>query len=154
MKKEVRAAEMHDIEYIFKSLQDDLQEQHVKHRFKYSEETFKNLIFGNEPIAKILILLINDEYAGFVNYSIDNRNYTTNYLRNLYMHDLYVNKNYRRMGGATLLFNTLVQIAHKEQCGRIEWLVQVDNPDAMSFYNSLQTPKILNSLYYMRFELN
>lgn len=104
MKKSVRPATLDDLEFLYNSLREDLQEQGVLHRFNYSKEEFREAIFSNSPLAFFLILLINDEPVGFINYSIDHRNFTVNWpAKNLYINDLYVKSTHRRMGGATLL---------------------------------------------------
>lgn len=100
MQKKVRFATIEDFDFIDDALREDLEEQGVLHRFRYSKENFKNAIFGEKPLATFLILLMNDQPAGFANYSIDHRNFTANSLANLYLNDLFVKKQYRRMGGA------------------------------------------------------
>lgn len=154
MKNSVRFADEKDFDFIYESLKDDLKEQGVLHRFRYSEEEFRVLVFGNQPVSKFLILQMNDEEIGFAHYSIDYRNFTVNYLPTLYLTDLYVKPSHRKMGGGTALFNQLKEIAAKEQCGRIEWLVLASNKEALGFYEiSLKGRIISHDLHYMRLEL-
>ena len=124
MDKEVRLANEDNIDFIYDTLRADLDEQGVLYRFKYTKEAFKEAIFGKYPIAHFLTLLMDDQHAGFANFSLDNRNFTANFLPNLYLNDLYICKAHRRTGGATFLFNKLKEIAKEKGCGRIEWLVQ------------------------------
>ncbi len=70
MKKEVRFATIQDFEFIYDAMREDLDEQGVLHRFKYSREDFKKAIFGESPRAIFLILLIDCQRAGIANYSI------------------------------------------------------------------------------------
>lgn len=155
MHKEVRLATPTDFDFIYDALREDLDEQAVLHRFKYSKEEFKTAIFGEKPLAIFLILLIDNKPAGFANYSIDHRNFTANSFANLYLNDIYVKKSYRRMGGATLLVDKLKEIAKQEHCGRIEWIVLAENIDALEFYEKSLNGKIIsNDLHYMRLELN
>lgn len=155
MKKELRFALIEDFDFIYDALCEDLEEQGVLHRFQYSKETFKNAIFCEKPLATFLILWINNQPAGFTNYSIDHRNFTANSLANLYINDLFVKKPYRHMGGATLLLNKLKEIASQEQCGRIEFVVLADNIGAIEFYEkSLKSKIISDKLHYMRLELD
>ena len=149
MNKEVHAATEADLDFIYDTLRADLDEQGVLYRFKYTEKEFKNALFGKYPIAHFLILFIDGQHAGFANFSIDNRNFTANYLPNLYLNDLYVCKPYRRTGYARLLFTKLKEIAKQEKCGRIEWLVQKENEQAIAFYKTIPNTRIIESLHYM-----
>jgi len=154
MKKEVRFAIVENFDFIYDSLREDLEEQEVLHRFKYSKEDLKEVIFGKKPLATFLILYMNGQPAGFTNYSVDYRNFTANSLANLYINDLFVKKPYRRMRGATLLLNKLKEIAKQERCGRIEFIVLADNNGAIEFYEkSLKSKIISDKLHYMRLEL-
>lgn len=155
MQKKVRFATIDDFDFIYNSLREDLEEQGVLHRFKYSKEEFKEAIFGKSPLAIFLILLIDNQHAGFANYSIDYRNFTANTLANLYVNDLFVKKSYRRIGGGTLLADKLKEIAKQERCGRIEGVVLAENTEALEFYEVFLNAKIISDkLHYMRLELD
>lgn len=155
MKKEVRLFCEKDIDFIYDSLRDDLDEQGVLHRFKYSREEFKDLLLSETPPAIFLILWIDGKRSGFANYSIDHRNFTANYLSNLYINDLFVIKKCRRMGGGSLLLSKLKEIAKEKLCGRIEFFVLADNIDAIKFYEKTLKSKIISDgLHYMRLELD
>jgi ribosomal protein S18 acetylase RimI-like enzyme len=153
MQKTVRLATIKDLDFIYDSIREDLEEQGVLHRFKYSKEGFKNAIFGEKPLATFLILLVNEQPAGFANYSIDHRNFTANNLANLYLNDLFVKKQFRRMRGATLLMEKLKKIAKQENCGRIEGVVLAENIGAIDFYEKFNCKIISDKLHYMRLEL-
>lgn len=154
MQKEVRFATVQDFDFIYDALREDLEEQGVLHRFKYSREAFKSAIFGEKPLGTFLILLIHDQPVGLANYAIDNRNFTANTLANLYVNDLFIKKPYRRMKGATLLIKMLIEIAKQENCGRIEFFVLADNLAAQAFYEKvMKSERISDGLHYMRFEL-
>lgn len=154
MQQEVRFATVRDFDFIYDSLREDLEEQGVLHRFCYSKEAFKQAIFGKKPLGTFLILLMDGEPCGFVNYAIDHRNFTANTRSNLYLNDLFVKKSYRRMKGATLLVNELKKIAQQENCGRIEFFVLSENLAALAFYDKvLKSQLISDKLHYMRFDL-
>ncbi|STX88313.1 GNAT family N-acetyltransferase [Legionella feeleii] len=155
MQKTVRAATIEDFDFIYDSLREDLDEQGVLHRFKYTKDDFKDAVFGKSPKANFLILFIDGEPAGIANYSIDHRNFTANSLANLYVNDLFVKKPYRRMRGAAVLMEKIKQIAKEEGCGRIEGVVLSENTDALGFYENFLKAKIISdSLHYMRLELD
>ena len=150
----MRFATVEDFNFIYDALCEDLEEQGVRHRFKYSKLEFKDLIFGEKPRAIFLVLWIDGHFAGFTNYSIDYRNCTANLLANLYINDLFVKKPYRRMRGAALLLEKLKEIARQEGCGRIEFIVLAKNTGALEFYEKFLKSKIISDkLHYMRLEL-
>lgn len=155
MQKKVRFATIEDLDFIYDTLREDLDEQGVLHRFKYSKEDFKNAVFGEKPLATFLILLMDGQPAGFTNYSIDYRNFTANSLANIYINDLFVKKPFRRMRGAALLLDKIKEIARQERCGRIEFVVLAENTEALEFYEKFLKSKIISDrLHYMRLELN
>lgn len=155
MQKEVRFATVEDLDFIYDTLREDLEEQGVIHRFKYSKLDFKKVVFGEKPVATFLILLMDGQRVGFTNYSIDYRNFTANSLANLYINDIFVKRSYRRMRGAALLMEKLKEIAGHERCGRIEFIVLADNTNALYFYENFLKSKIIsNDLHYMRLELD
>ncbi|USQ13392.1 hypothetical protein J2N86_11960 [Legionella lytica] len=51
MQKFVRTATVEDLDFIYSSLQEDLNEQGVLHRFSYSKEDFRKAIFCDNPLA-------------------------------------------------------------------------------------------------------
>jgi ribosomal protein S18 acetylase RimI-like enzyme len=154
MQIEVCFATIEYVDFIYSSLCDDLEEQGVFHRFKYSKEAFKEAVFGDNPVGNFLILLMDNQPTGFANYTIDHRNFTVNCLANLYINDLFIHKSYRRMKGATVLTNKLKEIAKQENCGRIEFFVLPENTAAQAFYQKVLPSEIISSkLHYMRFEL-
>jgi ribosomal protein S18 acetylase RimI-like enzyme len=154
MKKFVRIASIDDLDFIYTSLQEDLNEQGILHRFKYSKENFKKAIFDESPLAFFLILVINEEPVGFASYSIDTRNFTVNFpVKNLYINDLYVKKIYRRNKGGTLLMEKIKEIAKGEGCGRIEFFVLANNYASIAFYQYLHAKVICGDLHYMRLEV-
>ncbi|MBA2657824.1 MAG: GNAT family N-acetyltransferase [Tatlockia sp.] len=124
------------------------------HRFSYSKVDFKNAIFGENPLASFLILLMNNQPIGFANYTIDHRNFTVNLLANLYVNDLFIKKLFRRMKGASLLMNKHIEIAQQNNCGRIEGIVLAENTEAVDFYKTYPACKIISDkLHYLRLEL-
>lgn len=154
MKKEIRALDINDIDFIYNELQESLVEQHVSHRFKYTKEELSTRLFGNASIANGLALLIDGALSGFLIYTTDYRNFSLNPLPNLYLNDLYIKKSKRRLGGATLLLTTLQSVAKERKCGQIEWLVQKDNQAAQAFYRNFNVTRLCQDLEYLRLKLN
>ena len=154
MKKEIRHATAEDLEFLYTELQQGLAEQHVLHRLKYSHDEFGTLLFGKQPIAEALILWVDNNPAGFAIYATDYRNFTANRGPTLYLNDLYVKKEYRQQGGATQLLKTLQAIAKQKDCGRIEWLIQPENKEALKFYKTFPTQNMNEVLDYIRLTID
>jgi GNAT superfamily N-acetyltransferase len=55
----------------------------------------------------------------------------------LYLEDLFVLKEYRKLGIGFSLFRKCVEIALAEGCGRMEWAVLTWNAKALRFYEKL-----------------
>jgi GNAT superfamily N-acetyltransferase len=55
----------------------------------------------------------------------------------LYVEDIFVDPEYRRLGVARKLFDHLADIARNEGCERLEWAVLDWNDRAMDFYRSI-----------------
>jgi GNAT superfamily N-acetyltransferase len=55
----------------------------------------------------------------------------------LYVEDIFVDPEYRRLGVARKLFEYLADIARDEDCERLEWAVLDWNDRAMDFYRSI-----------------
>ena len=153
MKKEVCSGSVKDIDFIYDELKKDFDEQGILYRFKYSKDEFRDLLFGERPIANVLILLADEQPIGFAIYAIDCRNFTVLCSSTLYINDLYIIKSHRRAGAATFLFEALKDIAKQEKCGRLEGIVLKDNEGAMDFYEKFLHARVLSSFNYMRFEL-
>lgn len=57
--------------------------------------------------------------------------------KGLYLEDLYVKPEYRHQGLGKALFQTLIDVAKTEHCGRMEWSVLDWNESAITFYKCL-----------------
>ncbi len=92
-------------------------------------------IFGSDSIVKALVCELNNEPVGFAVYFY---NYSTWLGRKgIYLEDLYVSPQYRKVGAGKALLKHLAQVAVAEGCGRFEWSVLNWNEPAIGFYESL-----------------
>ena len=55
----------------------------------------------------------------------------------LYLEDIFVHEDFRRLGVATSVMNRLIEEAKSEGCGRLEWVVLDWNTNAQTFYQKL-----------------
>lgn len=68
--------------------------------------------------------------------------------RSLYLKELYVSTEARRIGIGRLLMRRLYDIAVKNDCSRVEWTTDSDNQKAQLFYAELGVPVKESKLFY------
>lgn len=66
----------------------------------------------------------------------------------LFVEELYVARDYWRTGVSRLLMNGLLEVAAKQDCSRVEWMVDLDNADVQWFYAALSVPEDTSKLFY------
>lgn len=122
-------------------------------------EKMEHLVFGTEQdLAKSLfqnkhahaLLVKKDEtFIGFAVYFF---NFSTFHAKpGLYLEDVYVQQPYRHQGIGKKIFETLAQIALKNDCMRMEWSCLNWNTPSIRFYESLGA-KAMNDWTTFRLE--
>lgn len=66
----------------------------------------------------------------------------------LYLEDIFVLETHRKKGYGKMLFNHLLKVAEKEECGRMEWCVLDWNTKAINFYEKLGARPLSEWHYY------
>ncbi|HEY9632691.1 MAG TPA: GNAT family N-acetyltransferase [Coleofasciculaceae cyanobacterium] len=98
-------------------------------------ERIKNDLFGNHPLASVLLAEIKGKPVGFATY---HRIYSTFLAKpGIWLDDLYVKAEYRSQQIGQALMFRLCQIAHEIGCGRIDWTVAVTNTSGIQFYKKI-----------------
>ena len=93
---------------------------------KKLEET----LFCENPLAFVLLAEINENTIGFAYHQI----YSTFLAQpGIWLDDLYIKADYRRLGAGEALIKRLCQITEKIGGGRIDWIVAVNNAPAIEF---------------------
>jgi len=99
-------------------------------------EELRAMIFRERPAAYVLLAKDDQRVIGLASYS---------YLwpaigltQSLYLKELYVRSAHRRQGVGRRLMERLLEIAAENQCSRLEWTTDRDNPLALTFYTNLQ----------------
>jgi GNAT superfamily N-acetyltransferase len=91
-------------------------------------------VFGRKRVR----LLVAAEGKRLVGYALYFYSYSSFVARpTLYLEDLYVLEEYRRLGVGFSLFRRCVETAISEGCGRMEWAVLTWNEKAIRFYEKL-----------------
>jgi GNAT superfamily N-acetyltransferase len=100
-----------------------------------TEDNLRAWLFGERPMAEVLIAYWAGEPAGFALYF---HNFSTFLgLPGIYLEDLFVEPEYRGKGIGKALLIRLAEIAKERGYGRIEWAVLDWNRPAIDFYRSL-----------------
>jgi len=100
-----------------------------------TEARLREALFGAQPAAEVLLAYADDQPAGFALFF---HNFST-FLgrRGLYLEDLFVTPEFRRLGIGRRLLTELARIAVERGCGRFEWSVLDWNAPAIEFYKRL-----------------
>ena len=100
-----------------------------------TEEGLREVLFGAEPSAKVILIFEGNEPVGFAVYFF---NFSTWLGRpGLYLEDLFVKPETRGRGYGRVLLIHLAKIARDHGCGRMEWAVLNWNEPAIQFYRKL-----------------
>ena len=100
-----------------------------------TEVGLREALFGAQPSAEVIVAYADDRPAGFALFF---HNFST-FLgrRGLYLEDLFVIPEFRRLGIGRRLLTELARIAVARGCGRFEWSVLDWNTPAIEFYKRL-----------------
>lgn len=88
----------------------------------------------NDKICDCFVYVHDNNIIGIALYYIS---YSTWKGRCLYLEDLYVQPQYRRLGAGKLLFEELLKEAHRLGVKRMDWQVLEWNEPAINFYKSI-----------------
>ncbi len=96
-----------------------------------SERDLEEYGFCENPLYFLLVAESDNNVVGLAIYFI---HFSTWKGKCLYLEDLIVSNKFRRNGIGTMLFETLIKIAHKKSMKRIMWQVLHWNKSAINFY--------------------
>jgi GNAT superfamily N-acetyltransferase len=103
-------------------------------------------VFNEPPAAHVLLAWDDTRLVGIAAYSFLWP--AVGLTRSLFLKELYVAREYWRTGVGRLLMKGLFQVATKQECSRVEWMTDLDNPDAQQFYAALGFPQHPSKLFY------
>ncbi|MBX7047386.1 MAG: GNAT family N-acetyltransferase [Ignavibacteria bacterium] len=102
---------------------------------KAAKQRLLNDIFSKKPIINVLLAKADDKYIGYAFYFYSYSSFLAK--PTLYLEDIFILEEYRRVGAGKLFFKELNRIAKEKKCGRMEFIVLDWNKSAISFYNKL-----------------
>jgi GNAT superfamily N-acetyltransferase len=106
----------------------------------------KEAIFGSPPAAHVLLAWDDARLVGLATYSFLWP--AIGLTRSLYVKELYVAEAYRRKGVGKLLMQSIIELAAKHKCSRVEWTTDDDNVNAQRFYDMLELRKHPSKVFY------
>jgi GNAT superfamily N-acetyltransferase len=109
--------------------------ERLSHEVRANREALGRYLFGERPVAEVLIAEVEEEPVGFALFF---HNFSTFEGRpGLYLEDLFVAPAARGKGAGRALLSRLANIALERGCARMEWAVLDWNAPAIAFYRAL-----------------
>ena len=131
----VVSASDRDVPLILQMIRDLAEYERMSDQVVATEDGLREVLFGAQPQAEVLIAYADDRPAGFALFF---HNFSTFVgRRGLYLEDLFVKPEFRGLGLGRRLLTELARIAIDRNCGRFEWSVLDWNEPAIGFYEKL-----------------
>jgi GNAT superfamily N-acetyltransferase len=132
---QIREAVVDDVPIIMGLIRDLATYERAPNDVVATEDGLREVLFGGEPSARVLLAFMGNEPVGFAVYFF---NFSTWLGRpGLYLEDLFVKPETRGRGYGRALLVRLAKIAREHGCGRMEWAVLDWNEPAIQFYKKL-----------------
>jgi GNAT superfamily N-acetyltransferase len=131
----IRPATPVDVPLILSFIRELAEYEKLAHEVVGNEAELEKWLFGERPVARVLIAEYGGEPAGFALFFL---NFSTFLAKpGIFLEDLFVRPVLRGKGIGKALLTELVNIAAAEGYGRVEWAVLDWNTPAIEFYKSL-----------------
>ena len=122
------------IESLFREFVTYLRSIGDDNEYRFSAKQYLNDGFGPDPAFRGLMA---EDDSGLVGYLLYCRTYDGEYLRNLYIIDLYVREAARGRGVGRMLMHEVRNLATAEGIPRLSWSVHKQNAGALRFYEAI-----------------
>ena len=131
----IRTATPDDLDLVFGFIRDLADYERLAHEVRTDRETLGRCLFGDRPMAEVLIGEIDGTPRGFALFF---HNFSTFEGKpGLYLEDLFVAPEARGSGLGKALLARLAAIAVERSCARFEWSVLDWNEPSIAFYRAL-----------------
>ncbi|MFZ1322938.1 MAG: GNAT family N-acetyltransferase [Ignavibacteria bacterium] len=100
-----------------------------------AEERLMRDAFSNDPPFRTIVAEADKKVIGYAFYFFTYSSFFAK--KTLYLEDIYISEKYRNLGIGKEYFKELLNIAKKNKCGRMEWVVLDWNENAIKFYEKL-----------------
>jgi GNAT superfamily N-acetyltransferase len=131
----IRNAVKADVPLILEFIRKLGEYERLSHEVVAEERDLEHYLFGEKPVAEVLIGYEGDLPVGFALFF---HNFSTFLGRpGIYLEDLFVLEAYRNKGYGKKFLARLAALALERNCGRLEWAVLDWNEPSIEFYKSL-----------------
>ena len=131
----IECATSADVPLILTFIRELADYERLSHEVAATEDGLRAHLFGERPVAEVLIAYDDEHPVGFALYF---PNYSTFLGKpGLYLEDLFVRPDARGRGIGRLLLERLARITSERGWGRLEWRVLDWNSPAVAFYRKL-----------------
>ncbi|MEL6345123.1 MAG: GNAT family N-acetyltransferase [Myxococcota bacterium] len=132
---QIRTAQRADVPQIMAFIRALAEYERLLHEVEATEEMLDRTLFGDRPLAEVLI---GEEDGAPVGFALFFHNYSTFLGKaGIHLEDLFVMPEHRGKGYGRALLQRLAEIAVARGCGRLEWAVLDWNEPAIAFYQKL-----------------
>ena len=132
---ELHSARVEDLPLLLELVGELAEYEQRRHEVLVGTEDLSEALFGPRALCDALVARVAGEAAGFAIWLFSFSTFRGR--PNLYLEDLYVRPQFRRLGVGRAILGRLAQIAGDRRCGRLEWSVLGWNEPAIAFYHSL-----------------
>lgn len=133
--KSYRFAKREDVPLILKFIHDLAHFEQLEDQVSATPELLEDWLFARK-CAEVIFAL--DEQGNEVGFALFFHNFSTFLGKGgIYLEDLFVIPEYRKLGYGKFLLHSLAQIALERQCGRLELSCLDWNTNAINFYTKL-----------------
>lgn len=130
----IRFATREDIPEILRFIKELADYEKMLNEVIADEKLLEEWIFDKQK-AEVIFVLHDEKPVGFALFF---HNFSTFLGRaGIYLEDLYVSPQYRKLGYGKELLSALAKIAKDRSCGRLEWACLNWNQPSIDFYKSL-----------------
>ena len=131
----IRTALEADVPLIVSFIRELAEYERLSDEVVATEEALRAHLFGERPVAEVMIAEDGDDPAGFALFF---HSFSTFLGRpGIYLEDLYVRPAFRGRGAGRALLVHLARLARERGCGRLEWSVLDWNEPAIGFYGRI-----------------
>lgn len=131
----IRLATPQDVAALFSFSQLLSEYEKLAHEMVGTQSDLHNALFGDRPFAEAIVAERDGKVVASATYFY---NFSTFLMKpGIYLEDLFVLPDYRRLGIATELLTFLARRAVEQGCGRLEWSVLDWNESAITFYKRI-----------------
>ena len=131
----LRFATPGDTAAIFGLIRSLAEYERLAHQVTGSVEMLHGALFGDRPVAEVVLAEVDGEAAGFALFFSTFSSFEGK--PGIYLEDLFVLPSYRRRGIAKALLSWLAQLVLERQGSRLEWAVLDWNRPAIEFYRRI-----------------